>query len=177
MSGNALLILASLVAAALHELGHILMARFLKIPIERLRLDLFGARLDVTSGQISYLQEFLLCFAGPMASLVLSALFVPLWRVGVFFRLFSYASFLLGLLNLLPITSLDGGRMLGSALALYLPARALECVGRVFSFLFLFLLWCLAIYFLLRASDGLSVLFFSTSLFLHFFDSLEETKN
>ena len=42
-----------------------------------------------------------------------------------------------------------------------------------FSFLLLFLLWASAVYFLLRAGDGLSLLFFSMALLLRYFDSAD----
>jgi hypothetical protein len=45
---------------------------------------------------------------------------------------------------------------------------------RFSSFLFLFLLWAIAVYFLIRAAGGISLLCFSMSLFAHFFEAAEE---
>ena len=81
----------------------------------------------------------------------------------------STGSLLLGLLNLLPIRSFDGGRMLSAAISAMLGEGAAEYVLRLTSFLFLFLLWAVSVFFLLRAGDGLSLFCFSMSLFSHFF--------
>lgn len=173
LGGSARLFWASLVAAALHEAGHFLAARLLHIKITSFRLEAVGARLEIADGRISYLQELLLAAAGPFASLALSALCFPLWHCGELFKLLSYASFLLGTLNLLPVESFDGGRMLSCIFALFLPARAHYLILRLLSFFTAFLLWSLSVYFLLRAADGLAVLCFSTVLLLRFFHFAE----
>ena len=160
----------TLLAAFLHECGHLLAARVLRIPLGQLRLDFLGARMEVTGRLLSYGEEWLLCAAGPLASLIFAALGALLWRVLPSAQIFSCASLVLGLLNLLPIRTFDGGRMLESLLTCLFSERVAMGVMRVCSFLFLFLLWATAVYFLLRAADGLSLLCFSMSLFVRFFD-------
>ena len=160
----------TLLAAFLHECGHLLAARLLHIPLGQLRLDFLGARMEVTGRMLSYGEEWLLCAAGPLTSLLLSAATAPLWQVSLHAQMFSCASLVLGLLNLLPIRTFDGGRMLEAMLSMLCGARTVRCVMRLCSFLFLFLLWASAVYFLLRAGDGLSLLVFSMSLLFRFFD-------
>ena len=160
----------TLLAAFLHECGHLLAARLLHIPLGQLRLDFLGARMEVVGRLLSYGEEWLLCAAGPAASLLLSAAAAPLWRSSMHAQMFSCASLVLGLLNLLPIRTFDGGRMLEATLHQLFETRTVQCVMRLCSFLFLFLLWASAVYFLLRAGDGLSLLVFSMSLFFRFFD-------
>ena len=160
---------AALFAAALHECGHLLAARWMRIPLRALRVDSLGARLEVTGRMLSYGEEWILCAAGPMASLLASAAVAPLWTRSSFATLFSCASLLLGFLNLLPVSTFDGGRMLECMLLRALSAAATHRIMQYVSFLFLFLLWAMAVYFLLRAGDGLSLFAFSMSLFFHFF--------
>jgi membrane-associated protease RseP (regulator of RpoE activity) len=76
----------------------------------------------------------------------------------------------LGILNLLPIRSFDGGRMLECTLYALTDARIASTVMHGVSFGFLLLLWLIAVYFLLRAGDGLSLFCFSLALFLRFFE-------
>jgi len=159
----------TLLAAFLHEVGHLLAARLLKIPLGELRLGFLGARIEVRGRMLSYGEEWLLCSAGPLSSLFLAVLGALFWDVFAAARLFSCASLLLGILNLLPIRTFDGGRMLECLLLGCLGARAAERVMGVCSFLFLVLLWGVSAYFLLRAGDGLSMLCFSVSLFFRFF--------
>ena len=159
----------TLLAAALHECGHLFAARLLHIPPRALRLDLLGARIEVDGYLLSYGEEWLLCAAGPIVSLLASALAAPLWSISFAARVFSCASLVLGLLNLLPIRTFDGGRMLECMLCRFGNERVAERCMMLCSFLFLFLLWATAVYFLLRAGDGLSLFCFSMSLFLRFF--------
>ena len=174
LTDRSLLCLSAFLAAAFHELGHLCAARLLRIPIRRLRLDLLGARLDTVGRLLSYGEEWLLCWAGPMFSLIMSVALSVFWEISLFARLLSCASLLLGLLNLLPIRGFDGGRMLAAAVSVTLGEGAAEYVLRLTSFLFLFLLWAVSVFFLLRAGDGLSLFCFSMSLFSHFYALTEQ---
>ena len=162
----------TLLAAFFHECGHILAAKRMHIPLRSLRLDLLGARLEASGRMLSYTEEWLLCAAGPLVSLTLSAAAAPLWRFSSSTIAFSCVSLLLGCLNLLPIRTFDGGRMMECWLCSFLSVRIAGNIMRIISFVFLFLLWATSVYFLLRVGDGLSLLLFSMSLFFRFF-SLE----
>ena len=165
----------TLFAAFLHECGHLLAARLLGIPICGLRPDALGVRLEVSGGLLSYGDEWLLCAAGPMASLLCAAAVAPLWSVGEAFRIFSAASLVLGLLNLLPICDFDGGRMLRSFCAYAFGPSAARRALAVTSAVFWFLLWAIAVYFLLLAGDGLSLFCFSVGLLWRFFQREESS--
>jgi membrane-associated protease RseP (regulator of RpoE activity) len=143
----------------------LLAARALRIPIRRITLDLFGAEITPAAAVSSYAAELLLCLAGPAASLVSALL---LWAVPLpFTREAAAASLLLGLLNLLPIRSFDGGHVLECVLAL-LPAKHahLGCSrlsGWTSLLCFLFL-WSFSSALLLIAGRGLPAFLFSLSL-------------
>ncbi len=164
----------TILAALLHECGHLLAAKCLRIPWKGLHMDFLGARLEVSGRLLSYGEEWLLSAAGPFASFVCAALGAIFWKLSNAAVLFSCASLLLGLLNLLPIATFDGGRMLACFLLLFFEEQTTQRVMRLCSFFFLFLIWAGAIYFLLRAGDGLSLLFFSMTLFAHFFEAAED---
>ncbi len=158
-----------LLAAAVHEAGHLLAARLLRIPLGELRLDLLGAQLSVDGRLLTYGEEWALCAAGPTFSLLLAALLAPLWKPGGFWLELSCASLLLGLLNLLPIRNFDGGRMLSALLAFLFGEQCAERVLWGCSVAAVLFLWSVAVYLLLRSGNGISLLFFSMSLFLRFF--------
>ena len=166
----------TLLAAFFHECGHLLAARLLGIPICGLRFDALGVRIEVSGGLLSYSDEWLLCAAGPFASLACAAVAAPLWRFGNAFRIFSAASLVLGLLNLLPISDFDGGRMLRAFCAQVFGVRS---AGRVLEFTTAacwFFLWAIAVYFLLLAGDGLSLFCFSVGLLWRFFDTRTDAR-
>ena len=162
----------TLAAACVHESGHFLAARLLHIPLRGLRLDFIGARMELCGALPSYGSEWLLCAAGPFFSLLASAAAAPLWQIEAA-RIFSCASLVLGLLNLLPIRGFDGGRMLEVALLRIGGTALAQRLTPVCSFCCLFLLWAISVYFLLRAGDGLSLFCFSLALFLRFFDETQ----
>ncbi|MBQ5662524.1 MAG: site-2 protease family protein, partial [Clostridia bacterium] len=127
-------------AALLHEAGHLTAAAFLHVPIASLRPDALGARLEVKGRMLSYGEEWILCAFGPLFSLLGAAAGALLWASSVRARIFSCASLLLGLLNLLPIFSFDGGRMLACALSFVARPQVAERILRAVSFVFLILL-------------------------------------
>ena len=163
--------LATVLAAFFHEGGHLLAAYVMKIPMREIRLDMLGARMEVRGRLISYGEEWLLCAAGPLFSLFGAALASLFWRWARFSKRFSCASLLLGLLNFMPIRTFDGGRMLETALSRLWGTTVADKIMGCISFFFLFLLWALAVYFLLRAGDGFSLFCFSVSLLSRFFES------
>ncbi len=160
----------TILAALLHEGGHIAAARVMHIPLHQLQLDLLGARLEVRGRLLSYSEEWLLAVAGPLTSLLCALVGGLFWQISKLAILFSCASLLLGILNLLPIKSFDGGKMLELLLLSVFGVKVSKNVMNIFSFLFLFLLWSFSVYFLLRATDGLSLFCFSVSLLSRFFD-------
>ena len=100
-------------SAFLHELGHIAAARISNVRFRELRLSPFGASLLPLSNLGSFSSEIFICASGPAVNLLcaLITLSTPL-RSFAFGELFILSSLFLGILNLLPISSFDGGRIL-----------------------------------------------------------------
>jgi membrane-associated protease RseP (regulator of RpoE activity) len=76
------------------------------------------------------------------------------------------ASVCLGLVNLLPVAGLDGGRLLSCAVSLWLGPRAGDRVLRVTTAAVTGGLWLLSVYGLLRAGQLLTLFGFSLCLLL-----------
>ncbi len=165
-------------AALIHELGHLAAAVACGVRIAGMRLDLFGARLELP-GLLSYRQELLVALGGPAANLLTATVLFRAWTAcgcpvcGASPSLSGWALVLgvllpasLGLcaVNLLPVATLDGGRILSCLLSLTLGADAARRVLRLLSLFLLSLLWLLSVYALLRAGQFLSLFVFSFSL-------------
>ena len=162
-------------ASGIHEIGHWVLARTVGVPLTELRLDLFGARLR-TSGTMTYEQEWWLSAGGPLFNFAGVLILLPLWlsgtggqtdinpwvleQVGAFMAL----SLGLGGLNLLPIETFDGGRMLYCFLALFAEEDVAARIARWVSVICLTALWMLAVYVLLRVGRSLSMMVFSGML-------------
>jgi Zn-dependent protease len=92
-----------LLAMAVHEAGHIVMARSVGIKIRRVGFGWKGMYTVREAGPPA--KNMLVSFAGPLVNLLL-ILCWPWWPI------FGLANFCCGIANLLPIQGSDGDRML-----------------------------------------------------------------
>lgn len=162
--GNVAVILS---AALLHEAGHLLAALALKIPINCIRIDIFGAYIETRPMSCSYIKEAVLCLAGPLANLLSAFLlhcFFPFDTL-----LFSVASVTLAAINLLPVKGFDGGRALSCLFLIRFSPRAVSVFIDITSFICIFILWSISVYFIMRAGAYLSLFVFSAALFARMF--------
>lgn len=115
---SAALLAALLTAALVHELAHWAVLRCLGGEVRSLRLGLLGARMEIAHPErLSYGGEMLVTAAGPLVNLLLAPGLAWLGREEEVFWLFAGAQLVLGCFNLLPVRSLDGGRLLWLAVA------------------------------------------------------------
>ena len=164
--------LASLLAAAVHECGHLLAARWQKLPVYLLELDVVGARLW-TRGQLpSYRAETLLAAAGPFFSVLLA---LPLLPLSSSFALeLRTATLSLALFTRLPVSGFDGGRILYSMLARFFDEASAASVLGVSSYLTLFTLFALSSCLLLRYGHSVTLAVLTASLFTRQFLSPQQ---
>lgn len=159
-------LIPTLAAVALHELGHILFAFLLKIKIKCFHLSLLGARLEIV-GEISYKKELLLALGGPLFGVFGFAFSIsPALNYGLESLLyFSVISLILALFNLLPLESLDGGRMLKCTLCLCFKLETANKIMSLACFLTLFTLWLFSVYVILKIASGLQTFVFCSFFF------------
>ncbi|MDJ0510638.1 MAG: site-2 protease family protein [Crocosphaera sp.] len=114
----ALLLFASVLA---HELGHSFVAISQGIDVKSITLFLFGGLASLEKESDTPLKAFLVAIAGPVVSLLLSAIFfltafnfsfpAPIEAI---IELLAFINLVLGLFNLIPGLPLDGGNILKS---------------------------------------------------------------
>lgn len=124
-----------LVSAILHELGHLLVLLFLRIPVTKIRVRCSGAVICTCFP--GYWKEMVCAAGGPIVSL-LAAIFI-----GKQYSDLRIISLLLGIINLLPLYPLDGGRILRCGLLLCFSEersnRIAKCTAYVVGSMLLFL--------------------------------------
>lgn len=93
-----------ILAAALHELGHLLLCRCTGTVVCSISVTAAGAVIDVRFPSLP--AEFFTALAGPLTNLLLAVCFLRHWI------LFALVNLFLAAYNLLPLPPLDGGRLL-----------------------------------------------------------------
>lgn len=157
-------------AAFIHECGHLIAAKSMRLPIKTMRLGVFGASIETDTLFCSYWKEAALAFCGPLANFLSSGfVYICFGAKSRHSVLFIVASLFLALLNLLPAGSFDGGRIFSSLLHLLLPSRAADRAVEIMSFFIFFILWTVSVYFILKTGAYLSLFIFSCSLFVRLF--------
>lgn len=181
-------LLTYVAAALLHELGHIAAARSMKIRIDEVRLEFSGVRIVTDSRLISFGKEIALAAAGPTVnalSVVAVAAYCRVYMIDTVELLSATESFLetgegtiLGVLgffavsslmhaviNLLPVKSFDGGRILCGLLSLKVSPNVAERCVEATTYLSSLLLWTVALYLMLRIASGVGVFVFAACVF------------
>ncbi len=141
-------------SVVIHELSHSLVAIHEKIGIKSITLFFLGGVAEMESEPKSAGDEFRMAIAGPLASLVLGAIFLGIFfgigeadsLAGQFFSAVSYyigfINVFLAVFNLIPGFPLDGGRVFRSLIwaitkDLSRSTRIAANIGRVFGYLFI----------------------------------------
>ena len=134
---------AVLSSVFLHELGHTVAALLLHKRIKGIKVMPTGINIAL-SVPSSYAEEFCIAAAGPLMNFLyaFAAVLLPYGTDAAVRQL----SLLLGILNLLPLAPLDGGRMLSALIAPLFGAETARTVSALCSLLLLSLLWMLSLY-------------------------------
>lgn len=91
-----------------HELAHILSAKILGMEVTEVSIGIFGFSARIYCyGKNNFIHRIIMYLSGPICNLVLAFLFY-VFRTS---QEIMQVNFLLGILNLIPIIPLDGGRV------------------------------------------------------------------
>ena len=175
------------IAAVLHEIGHLLAARVLRIKIKEIKLGFSGVRIVTDERLTSYGSEIILAVAGPLANAVafVASLccFQPygglggMWQATERFMsggegelwgavgFFALSSVVQAAVNLLPVESFDGGRVIYCITARLINETFAARMLSVTTALSSFILWTVALYLMLRVSAGLGIYVFAACIF------------
>ena len=163
------IVISVLLAAALHECGHLLVLRAYHVPVEGLRISALGAVLYARGARrLSYGRELIVTLAGCGMNVFCGMLTALLalrlsWVEGF---VLAGAHILLAAFNLLPIPPLDGSRALYLITAFFLGPLAGETVAAATGLVCALALVSAGVY--ITAETGGGALFLLASLALLF---------
>lgn len=148
-----------ILAALLHECGHLCMILLCGRKIKGIRLAVFGAEIQQSQeGSFGFQKDILVSAAGPAINLIVGLL---LFFVEGADSSFMWANLFLGIANLIPAAALDGGEIVYSLLCLRLKEEKAVNIVEILSFLVLTPIAVLGFLLLFRSAYNFSLLFFA----------------
>ena len=159
--------LYGVLAAEIHELGHIFAMTLKQSKPQRINLRAFSIDIvDANRVRKDYNSDVFILLAGPTLNVLFGVILYLLHGLleVVWLRAFANANLFLAIFNLLPIEQLDGGQIVYNLLLRKLSAKNAERVSFFVSFIVLFPLAILGFYILLLSKYNFSLLFFSVFL-------------
>lgn len=109
----------------LHDIAHLIACLLFKVQIKGFELLPFGGKIFINDNiQINVFQEIIISIAGPLFNIMFAAILVifKYWNILYFpyYDQIVFCNIVLGLINLVPILPLDGGRILTSILSSFI---------------------------------------------------------
>lgn len=150
-------IICCILSALLHELGHLAVMRFFHIPVRRVSVRIFDILIEADS-PTDFRADVCITLGGVTANFLCALLFAPLNRNLLL------ANLALGCFNLLPVMSLDGGRLLYLLLSRRFLPKTCTIILKITTFILLIPLMTAGILMLLRSGYNYSLL--AISLYL-----------
>lgn len=150
----------------LHESGHIIVAKIAGAEIVGgIKKKALRLTISYNCNNISYFKEMLVCSGGIIFNL-LFALFAIVFRLGAseVGKFFIICNISLALMNLYPISILDGGGILRTVNLMLFDQEKAEKICKTVSFVFALILWFFAVYLQLVFSANISLFLISVIL-------------
>ena len=155
--------MAVITSVLVHELSHYAAMKMYGGRVERVRITAFGIGLGFSPPK-TYPEEMFVAAAGPAASFAYSA--IGYFDGGDFGREVFVFSLFLGIINMLPLASFDGNRIIKAFISMLLGVEVAEKVSNALSIMFLFTTWVIAVYILFYSGVNISLLLFCAYIFI-----------
>lgn len=138
------LFLTTLLASFLHECGHITAIFITGAKISKIKVNAFSVDI-IQDNCLPYLKEIFIILSGPILNIMLCILAELIYEFSKIesLRFFSVQNLIIGVINLLPISSLDGGRVLVIFLKKYLDENVVYRISCIVSVIFIVPIFCL----------------------------------
>ncbi len=159
--------LSVICAVSLHEAGHLVTAKILKIPLFEVDFTPFGIRMRFDLATAVTSKAVAVYLSGSIVSIAVGALvlfYASPDNKAVF--AFGLVSLTLGLVNLMPVRNLDGGCVAESLLSTQLYPDTAYRISKTLSNVFVFLFWFATVY--INLTDGINVSMITLSVYLIF---------
>ena len=139
--------------SVLHELGHIISISICKKSISLIKVNAFSVDIIQKDSLLSYSQELFILICGPILNIMSYIIFQIIYSVLKIeiFESFAVQSLLIGIMNLLPISSLDGGQILSIILKKFFDHEKSYRISCIVSVMFIIPLISFGFYLFLKS--------------------------
>lgn len=155
-------------AAVIHELGHLIAMLICNVKMECITVYPFGLDIHTSSQAKSYKHEIFIKSAGILINIIALLFCIP-FIDNLYVSFFALSNIIFAILNIMPISSLDGGGMLENFLLMYIDPLSVNKVMKIVSFIFIIILWIFAMYMLFYTNYNFSLFAMSLYLFASIF--------
>lgn len=152
-------VLVGIISSLMHELGHIIAVKAKKCSIDRIKLGCVNADIFLNGGNLT--DKIIILFSGSMMNFFIAFIFKIMCSVYYdvnIFRTIYLQNLCIGILNLLPIATLDGGCIFLSLLNEKIDSIVALRVYNIVSFIFLIPLFCIGIWILITSEYNFSLM-------------------
>ena len=153
----------SLLATLMHESGHLVLLRLWKRSVRQISFTPFGIQIEAEQSLVTgYREELLIAAGGPAVNILL---FLACWPIFLSCNvqvvgLFAVANLVVGAINLMPISGMDGCDITLCILRLLaLDEPSIIATLRLLSFLFAFMLSLVTFLLILQIKLNISLIF------------------
>ncbi len=149
---------AGIIFALIHELGHLIAICFLGGKIQSVNFGI--ANIDIVKSCDISKNEILVLLSGSITNFLFVCLFAGLYNFfgNICLLYFMYQNLAIGIFNLLPIESLDGGRILSIFLSSSFEMNKASRISKIISYAFLVPIVLLGIYVVFESKYNFSLL-------------------
>lgn len=148
-------------ATILHESGHILAMKIKGCKVEEIQLNLFKFNIvDNSRNEKNFFDDIFVLILGPIFNLFIAFVFfiIFIFSKKIYLFYFCLENLLIGLINLMPIMSLDGGQIFYIFLILKLNEKSAYYILNIISIILLVPITILSFFILINSKYNFSLL-------------------
>ncbi len=157
--GELKICLFSLVASLIHELIHIVFIIVFSCEISKMTLSAFGADIKRNSDILtSNYKEAIISFSAPVFNIIIGLVSYLIFKKPT---VFGTVNLIIGIFNLLPYFSFDGGRGLSFVLKSFFEEKTVEIILNIFSATVTILFSFISVYIFFHHKRNITLIFLS----------------
>lgn len=148
----------ALLVCLIHELGHILMFFLVGFKPHKICFDVTGICLVKPTASLNYAKEVLVQLAGSTTNFILFAIFSHTVNAITPVSIFAVTNLVVGIFNLLPLKSFDGGKLLEITLLKCMSIRMVDRICNIIDLAFIFLMLIGSVYLFITAEQSFTLI-------------------